>query len=149
MMRCLRDSQSGSALVEFAIVTPFLVLLLLGLIDVGRYTYYGILAAHAARAAVQYGSENLVTAADNTGMNTAAGADAQSLSNWTISPTHICMVSNLVTTCPASSSLSVSANLVYYVQVTVTGTFSPLIAYPGIPKNIPISATSTMRVDTQ
>lgn len=147
-LRFLR-SQSGSALVEFAVVTPFLVLLLIGLIDVGRYTYYGILAAHAARAAVQYGSENLVTAADTTGMKNAASQDAQNLSNWTVSATAICMLNNQVTTCPASNSLSVSPNLVYYVQVTVTGSFSPLIAYPGIPTNVPVTATTTMRVDSQ
>jgi Flp pilus assembly protein TadG len=143
-------SESGSALVELAVVAPFLVLLLVGLIDAGRYTYYGILAAHAARAAVQYGAENLVTAADSTGMKNAATADAQSLSGWQITTTPICMINGALTTCPTSSSLSVSSNMVYYVQVTVTAKFSPLITYPGFPKvGIPVSATTTMRVDTQ
>ena len=43
-------SQRGSAMVEFAVVLPMLAMLMIGLIDVGRYTYFAIMAAHAARA---------------------------------------------------------------------------------------------------
>ncbi len=144
----IRDSQ-GSALVELAVAAPFLALLLLGVIDVGRYTYDGILAAHAARAAAQYGSQNLVTAADTNGMKSAASQDAQSLSNWSVSVTPMCNNSSQMSACPANSTMAISSNMIYYVQVTVSGTFNPLIAYPGIPKTIPVSATTTMRVDGQ
>jgi Flp pilus assembly protein TadG len=148
MRRRIRDSK-GSAIVEFAVVAPFLAFLLLGLIDVGRYTYDGILAAHAARAAVQYGAQNLVTAADTTGMKSAAAQDAQNLSNWSVTVTPMCNNNASMSACPVNSTMAVSANMIYYVQVTVTGTFNPLIAYPGIPTKIPVSATTTMRVDSQ
>lgn len=149
------QSERGTSLVEFAIVAPVFALLLVGLIDVGRYTYYGILATHAANAGVQYGAQNLQTAADvntnNSGSRAAvaAAADAQSLSNWTVHAAIVCTNNNQSSPCPANNTNSTPpAGLVYFVRVQVTGTFQPLIAYPGI-SQIPVGATALMRVVTQ
>lgn len=144
--------EAGTSLVEFALVAPVLIALLVGLIDVGRYMYFGILSEHAARAAVQYGSQNLRTASDSAGMVAAAMADGQNLSNWTqttggITAIHTCSVSGApATTCASGAP---TAGTVYYVSVTVNGTFKALFNYPGIPNNVPISATATMRVADQ
>ena len=62
--RSLAACESGSALAEMAIVLPLLVLLLIALIEVGRYGNYTIRAGNAARAGVQYGAQNTITAAD-------------------------------------------------------------------------------------
>jgi Flp pilus assembly protein TadG len=152
MKRPLR-CQRGTSSIEFAIVAPLLILLLIGLIEVGRYTYFAILAAHAARAGAQYAAENLQTAADASvsGPNTknAALQDAQNLSQWTISSTIICTVSGVVTSCPANNTSTVSPNLVYYVQVQVSGTFNSLMKYPGIPHQVPVTATAIMPVSSQ
>lgn len=148
-------SQSGSSLIEFAITAPVLALLLVGLIDVGRYTYYGILATHAAHSGVQYGAQNLQTAADvNTNGSSsraanAALADAQRLSGFTVHAAVVCTNNNQQSPCPASNTnSSPPAGLIYFVRVQVTGTFTPLIAYPGI-SQVPISSTAIMRVVTQ
>jgi len=55
-LRFLR-SDRGTSLVEFAIVLPVLMFLLVGLSEFGRFGYYAILAANAARAGVQYGAQ--------------------------------------------------------------------------------------------
>ncbi len=55
-------------MVEFAILAPVFVFLLIGLIEVGRFAFFGILAANAARAGAQYGAQTLSTAADTVGM---------------------------------------------------------------------------------
>jgi Flp pilus assembly protein TadG len=148
-----RHAQRGTAMVELAVTLPMLAMLMIGLIEVGRYTYYAIMAAHAARAAVQYGAQNLITAADTTGMKNAALADGQNLSQWTITPIHSCATNGTTSPCPQSNATSVSPSLVYFVQVTVTGTFKPLMGYPGLPghgtSGVPITATATMRVNTQ
>ncbi len=141
-------------MVEFAVVLPMLAMLMIGLIDVGRYTYFAIMAAHAARAGVQYGAQNLITAADTTGMKNAATADAQSLSQWTVTPTHSCATNGTTSPCPQSNATSVSPALVYFVQVTVSGYFKPMINYPGIPgynssQGVPVTATAVMRVNMQ
>jgi Flp pilus assembly protein TadG len=122
-------------MLEFALVAPVLIFLLIGLIEVGRYTYFGILAANAARAGVQYGAQDLYTAQDKTGMTNAALGDGQNLSNGA-----------LVVSCGLSSP---AAGTVYYVKVTVTGTFKSLLNYPGIPTNVPVSGSAMMRVISQ
>jgi hypothetical protein len=62
----------------------------------------------------------------------------------------LCAVSGATPTqCTASSSGQPPVNTVYYVQVTVTGNFSTLIQYPGIPTSIPVSGTSIVKVVQQ
>ena len=51
-----RRGARGQAVVEFALVLPFLVLLFFGLIDVGRAIYIGNAAAQAAREGARWGS---------------------------------------------------------------------------------------------
>lgn len=138
-------------MIELALVLPVFTFLLMGVIEFGRYTYFAILAAHAARAGVQYASQNLETAADANanGPNTAnaAKADAQSLSNWTITSSVVCTINNAPSPCPASNA--VVSNVVYYVQVNVSATFNSLMKYPGIPRQLPVSSTALMRVANQ
>lgn len=149
MTRRLRRADEGSSLVEFALIAPVLIFLLIGLIEVSRYTYFGILAAHAARAGVQYGAQNAVSAIDDAGVQNAVAQDAQNLPNWHVTRTTICTVNGAPTTCPQNSNGALPANLVYFVQVQVTSTLNSLLNYPGIPTNIPVSATATMRVGNQ
>lgn len=47
---------AGTAMVELALALPFLLVLSLGLIEVGRYTAYSILVGNAARAGAQVGA---------------------------------------------------------------------------------------------
>ena len=121
-------------------------------IEVGRYTYMSVLAAHAARSGVQYAAQNLITAADasSNGPNTASAAktDAQSLPQWTIRSSVICTQNGASFACPAGGS-GVPSGMVYYVQVQVSGTFKSLFSYPGIPTNVPITATAQMRVQNE
>lgn len=153
-MRRPAGSQRGTSMVEFALVAPLLAFLLIGLIDVGRYTYYGIVAAHAARSGLQYGAQNLATAADAAadGPNTtgAAFADAQSISAFQVAASVVCTMNGQTTSCPVNNAGSAPpSGLVYFVKVQISGTFTPLIQYPGIPTAVPIGATATMRVIDQ
>ncbi|HVN68619.1 MAG TPA: TadE/TadG family type IV pilus assembly protein [Candidatus Binatia bacterium] len=137
-MRALKGSDSGAALVEFAVVAPMLALLLIGLIDFGRYTFDAMVASNAARAGALYGAQNLITAKDTTGMTNAALADAQNLPNLTISNASYYCQSPCSSTAP-----------VYYVTVTASGTFTPIIQYPGLASSIKVNETSTQRVQNQ
>lgn len=145
-------SERGTAVVEFALVAPVFVFLLIGLIETGRFTYFWIVAEHAARAGVQYGAQNLQTASDasSNGPATtgAAKADAN-VAGWTVKSSLTCTVNGVSGPCPANNANSVSPNLVYYVQVQVTGTVTSLLNYPGIPHSLPLSVTATQRVVNQ
>jgi Flp pilus assembly protein TadG len=146
-MRSLVRSQSGSSLIEFAIVLPMLILLLIGIVEIGRYATFAIMAANAARAGAQYGAQNLTTARDASGMQNAALADAQNLSSWaTPSAQTLCSVNGgALGSCPTP----LPANTVYYVSVAVSGTFSSLLDYPLIPKKLTVSGNAVMKVANQ
>ena len=88
-MRLLRD-QAGSALVEMSILAPFLILLAVGTVDVGRGMYDGILVGNSARAGAQYGAQNLRFAMDGAGMQQAAKNDAN-ISTLAVLPNHMCV----------------------------------------------------------
>jgi Flp pilus assembly protein TadG len=146
LVRCNR----GTSMIEFALVAPMLIFLFMGLVEVGRYTNFAIMAANAARAGVQYGAQNLTTAQDNAGMENAALNDAQNVGNFgTPTAQHLCSVSGGALETCSSSSGPPAANTVYFVEVNVTGTFKPLLTYPGIPSSVPVSGNAIMRVADQ
>jgi len=142
-----RATQSGQALLEVALVTPLLLLLAVGIIEIGRYAYYSILVADAARAGAQYGAQNLATAADAAGIRTAAENDGQNLTELKVTVQHECGCtgSSIGGACPATGCASPNHALVY-VKVTVTGKFNSLFKYPGIPQSIDCDSTELMRV---
>lgn len=133
---------SGASIVEFAVLLPFLAFLLVGLIDFGRYTYCGILAANAARAGVQYGAQNLQTAEDTTGIKNAALKDAQNLPNLQASPSPYCLSAGAVAACTTSGAVP-------YLKVVASGTFTPLIKYPGLPNQIIVTGSAIERIEMQ
>lgn len=141
----LLRSESGTSLIELALVLPVLMFLLLGGIEVGRYAYYAIVAANAARAGVQYGAQGPQQAYDTTGMSSAAMQDAMGLSSLKAQAWELCSQNGATPTQCATGSVPASGN-VYYVKVQVTGTFTSLLSYPGIPTHIPVSGSAMMRV---
>jgi Flp pilus assembly protein TadG len=147
-MHRLGRSEKGTALVEFALLAPVILLLLVGLIEVGRYTYFAVLAANAARAGALYGAENGRTALDSSGMRTAALADAQNIANMTV-PTarYFCLLDGTSTLCPSTGARQ--SNWVYYVEVDTSGTYNSLFRYPGIPQSVTVSGKAITRVVSQ
>ncbi len=142
-------SEAGTSMVEFAILAPVFVFLLIGLIEVGRFAYFGILAANAARAGAQYGAQTLSTAADTAGITSAAKQDGQNLSAWSVSPNHLCSINGAAPAPCPSPGATPPANTIYYVQVQVSGQFHSLLSYPGIPSAPTISGSAIMRVANQ
>jgi Flp pilus assembly protein TadG len=142
--RAMRSVDKGQALAEVAVIVPLLVLLLIGLIEVGRYANFSILVSNAARAGVQYGAQNLVTAADNAAMQNAATADAQNLAGLTATATHFCKCSDgSASTCqPADCA---SSHRLVYVQVDTAGTFASLLNFGGIVPSLTIRGHAVMR----
>jgi Flp pilus assembly protein TadG len=138
-------TERGQSLLELALVLPILLLLLIGTIEVGRFSYYSILVSSAARAGAQYGAQSLATALDTVGMTTAAKNDAQSIAGLTITANQVCGCSGAkLGACPAICVLP--NHPLVYVQVSVSGKFNSVFSYPGIPKSITVNSTEEMRV---
>jgi Flp pilus assembly protein TadG len=166
--RILR-SPSGQSLLEVALLTPILLTLLLGAIEMGRYAYISILVASAARAGATYGAQNLARSADTPGINMAAYNDfqnnGQNMSMLMVNSSTSCgcdngsslpTLTNLTNQCSAQSDPSIDDTIstcsnakghwVVMVSVTAFGTFRPLFNYPGIPNPLTVSNTATLRV---
>ena len=60
---------------EMAFILPILLILVLGVIEIGRYAYIAILVGNAARAGAAYGAQNKQLANDSTGIQNAAQYD--------------------------------------------------------------------------
>jgi Flp pilus assembly protein TadG len=148
--RLLR-SQAGTAMVEFALLAPAFVFLFMGAVEVGRYATYAVLAQASARSGANYGSYNLMTAADLNGINTWATGDAQYLPTpITVTYKHLCSVNGVLPPVACTwGAVAPPVNTVYYIQVTVTAAYSAWIAYPGVPSPVTVKGSDYLRVQQQ
>lgn len=141
----LQHSEHGASLVEFAILLPLFMLLLLGAVDCGRAFYLSTEVVGAAQAAAVYGSQNPT---DTTGMTNAAMYDAPAVTNLSVSNvTYGCECSDgtlYSASCAAIPSCKTTTE-VYRVNVTVTGTYTPLFPWPGVPSSMTLSSSASMR----
>ncbi|HEV3482794.1 MAG TPA: TadE/TadG family type IV pilus assembly protein [Candidatus Acidoferrales bacterium] len=166
-------SDSGQSLVELALLTPLLLLLALGVIEMGRYMYIGIVVGNAARAGASFG---VVRPGDGPGITTAACNDF--LNNFGGNPTPICDGSTSTTSnhlgvtstqtcgcdnsgtiatlytgaafCDAVPDATMSActgHWVAMINVQASGKFPALSNYPGIPGSLTLTKTAIMRVN--
>ncbi|MGE5190335.1 MAG: TadE/TadG family type IV pilus assembly protein [Gemmatimonadota bacterium] len=117
----------GQSLVEFALVAPILLLLVIGIAEFGRAWMAHNVVTGAAREAVRIAAVNASsTSTDNTWM---ARAEA--------------IMSSAALTGPAPQ-ISEAGDA---ISVTVTCDFTPVVAgfIPGLDGPIQLSSTSTMR----
>jgi Flp pilus assembly protein TadG len=175
LLRCrLAIGQSGQSLLELALVTPLLLAMVLGAIEIGRYAFLSILVADAAHAGALYGAQNNGTAADTTGITKAADNDyqnnGQSVSTLTVTSWQSCgcdsggtytEIANSkspnnsaactttyvdpTTACGTTGAEQSEWTVVVYVEATAT--YQALFNYPWIPKSITITRTVEMRVE--
>ncbi len=143
--RALCSADRGQAFAEMAVITPLLLLLLIGLVEIGRYAQLSIIVGNAARAGVSYGAQSLVAANDNTGMQNTATADAQNDPNITAAGSHFCKCADGTASTCLPTDCAANHRLVY-VQVDVTGTFTSLLRWPGFRPALTIPSRAVMRV---
>ena len=166
--------QSGQALVELALALPILLLLALGVIEIGRYAYISILVGNAAHAGAVYGSQG-TWATDPAAIKkaaqcdfaggTAGGSNGNGLdvSTLTVTSTTSCgcdtggTISTLA--CDSTTVCGTGGHRVIVVNVTASGSYCSLFNYPGLPGNcvggnpadpasapLTVNRTSSMRV---
>jgi len=142
----LRKSETGSALLEVALILPTLLLVLVGAVDFGRAYYVTIEVSSAAEAGALYGTLN---PSNTSGMQAAAIADAKDVTNLTATSSYGCECSD--GTSPSNSCSSppsgCSSGIVNYVEVDTVANYSPILIYPGIPSSIVLKGKSRMRAN--
>ena len=135
--------ESGSALVELALILQLLLLVLVVLVDLGRAYYYAISISSAAHAAAVYGLQNPT---DVDGIKLAASSSASDITTLSTSVSYGCEChdgSSVVTNC--STPPSCSNNYVNFVSATTTATFKPLLPYPGMPTSFTLQRSARLR----
>ena len=133
-MRRRTRYQRGQSLVEFALLLPILLIIVLGVTDFGRLYFAYVSVTNAARNGAHYASASTEKAADLDGIRGAALADTE----------------NLLNTSPTNPDVSAQTGLdgqgKTYTSVTVNYTFETLLPWPGVPDSVDMQRTVRMRV---
>jgi Flp pilus assembly protein TadG len=130
----------GHAVIEVALLSPWIFFLFAGILDLGFYSYALIATENAARVAVEYTSEATTTAADSSGACTLVLAEMQSMSNV-----------NSLSSCN-SSPLTVTATQVTGADgspassVSVTYQTALMIPIPGVTGQLTFTRVAQMRL---
>jgi Flp pilus assembly protein TadG len=153
-----RSRHSGQALVELALILPVVLLLVLGVIEIGRYAYISILVGNAARAGAAYGAQGFSKATTNNPNITLAARNdfaSNGFNPTTLSvdsfPTCGCDIGGTIAAdtaanCDPTTPPPCVGNWVVTIHVTAHNTFNSLFNYPGIPSSLALSNTASMRV---
>jgi Flp pilus assembly protein TadG len=152
----LRRNQAGSALVEAALTAPLLVFMVLGVVEFGRVAYIAVETSNAARAAVSYGCQKPITAADPGGMQAIARLEASGLIsqnvNLSVNTAANCSCSSPDTSTTPFTCTGASLNLCpdpsfveQTLNVTVTATFDPIVHAGNWPGSFTITGRAVQK----
>jgi Flp pilus assembly protein TadG len=142
-----RSNQKGNAFVELALALPLTMLVLFGVMDFARAFSFAEMVAGAARAGVQFGYRSAGAAADTTGIESAARAEANNLTGLNVSSSTFCTCSagGLQISCGSTCS---GARPMRYVQVDTNYRFRTLIQYAAHAfDDVTLNSRAVMRVE--
>ncbi len=140
----LFDTQSGSALVEFALCVPVLVLVFMGVVDYGLMLQQEMQISQAAAAGAAYGAIP-GNQEDFTGMQTAAQNAAPGVSGFAAVATDVYTCTPGGAAVVSTATCSGYGTPIEYVQLRTSATVPPLLAYSGI-SSLPLSGKALYRV---
>lgn len=148
-LKDLRRHQAGASAVEFALVLPIIVALMIGTIDLGRMAWTKMEVQAAARAGAAYALVNATKTFDAAKVSSAASSATTLAVTVTPTPSKtygcptgtdgasgIVTVANNTTPCPLNSTTPGS-----YVTVRTETTYTPIWLSP-----VTISSTAKVRI---
>lgn len=150
------NKERGQALVETALLFPMLLLMLLGVADLGWMAYNYIELSNAANAAVHYAIQSTTTAIQTSSIQTAMNGDQQgAMASITPTVSLACTCSDSTKknsdgstpSCTKYDGCKTPARLIDTVTVTANKTVSPLIHWPGVPNSVTMHSSAAMQVE--
>lgn len=143
----------GVAAVEFALVAPFLLLLLIGLYDLGSYMNQKMRLENAARAAAEYvnqGGDEADLQSDIV-LLTEFSASSESLDTLQMETEYVCeCTGGAVVDCDTGTCDDGSGDTDTYMRryflVNLNMTMQPVIPYPGLPGALGLSGDARIQV---
>ena len=146
LMRTLRGDAAGVAAIEFAIMVPALILMTVGIVDLGMGIYRNMQVQNAAQAGAQYAMMHPFDA----GQIASVVSSATGLQGISASPAPVqycgCATSAGVSDVACGSTCPAGAIYGNYVQVSTQGTYTTLLPYPMIASSFTLTAQSNVRV---
>lgn len=143
------QSERGGAIVEFALIASFLLLLLMVTFDYGRIFFTSIGVTSAANGLALYAYKNSTNGAIPAELATALARtlspDLPDLTAETVLRKCKCLPDEDYTPCQ-SALPNCNKELRITIAVTVSADFKTVAKYPGIPNQTPIRRTATIRV---
>lgn len=135
-------------MIEFAVVFPVLVLLLIGAADYGRVFFTSIAVANAARAGAEWGAQDKGKAfGSTTPITDFAKQDGAEAGAMTVTSATVCRCPD--ESAPAGGCTGTCLNYGpprVFVEVTASKTVNLILPYPGVPNNILITRKAIFRV---
>ena len=149
-MRRFHTADDGVAILELALIAPFLILLAIGIIEIGVYTRDAMEVGNAARAGVQYGAQSTATSNDAPGISAAAKSDANEVTGLNVTSNLFCACHKTpgthVANCTPTPSCAKGDHFDMSISVTASNSFSALVSVPAIPSTITIARTATQLI---
>ena len=122
--RLLAADHRGNLMIEFTLALPILFLLLVGLLDLGRFSLQKSAMLQGAREGAQYG---IIAPTESSNINTTA-QNATGLGGVTATNNVFCECSSSAgTTVACTTTCTGGATLKKYITVTTTGNFSSVL----------------------
>ncbi len=142
-----RRRASGQSTVEMAVITPFLILILLAAADFGRMFYMSVQLRGGARAGAQYGAQSTTDAADSATMQAVALSQINLIgASPTASASACTCASSNMPKCSSSYDCTDLGPNGAYVSVSTSAVFKTIVTYPGIPSSVTLTGSAIMPV---
>ena len=137
----------GAAIVEFALVLPFLLLLTIGLFDLGFGAYQTLQVHAAAEAGAQYAvRHDWDASAIQTAVTSATGASGIAA---TPAPSQVCGCPDggIFTPRPSCGTCPDGSPAGVYASVSARLSYSPMLPYPGLPDPLVLTGQAYRRLN--
>ena len=145
-LRRLFQTQAGSAVHEFALTAPVLMLIMVGAIDFGRSFYHSIAISNAAGTAAFFGSQSIMKSGHSTDMTTLARNDAADIGTVTVSSARVCRCPDGASVRCVSGTCRGYGSPRVYVRCDVSRIFDTMINLSKVPDLFTIRRQVWMRV---
>jgi Flp pilus assembly protein TadG len=140
------DDCRGVAAIEFALVGPMLVVMMVCTVDLGSGIFRKMQVQNAAQAGAIYAALHGFTASS---ISTAV-TSATSFSGISASPAPSqycgCASNTGITTIDCTSTCTGGSTPGTYVTVSAQGVYATILPYPLLPESFTLTAQSTMRI---
>jgi Flp pilus assembly protein TadG len=149
LLHRFRKDDSGVAMVEYALLVPILSVLMIGIVDFGMFINEKMELDDLARSSVQYvlqgGDYNNIQSEVIAQSDIYNKVDPQELTVTVTPPSQSCECSGgSVIACNSGTCPSGDYKR-GFVTVTITATYKPIVAWPGLATNKTMTGTAKMQ----